>query len=563
MYKKIGIFLLLLIITIPTFYSLIINNYYFNMHDDNHIVRLYLLHEAISQGNFYPRWVDGLGFGYGYPLFNFYPPLIYYIAEGFHILGMSLIWSTKLMLVVGYLLAAFGMYFFANKIFKSKITAVVSSTFYSYFFYHATTTYVRGAFAEFFTLSILPFLFYAIFKLEEKLNFNSSIVIGIFFSLIVLNHPLIAFPLLLFLFLIFGYLLIKTKNKKTFTKFWLIGFISGLCISAFFWIPSIVEKKLTFVDDVLTKDLYNYKLHFTYLQQLWYSPWGFGASVEGPYDGISFQLGKIYILFFIISTLLALLTKNSLVLFFSFLTTLSIFMTTDYSKMIWDNIKYFWYIQFPWRFFTFTAVFISIVNSYIVAYLFKKINKKVAIVVAFLIIFGIIYKNYSFFKPQKYLKNNDNYFTSEEEIKWHVSRSSFEFSLKEIATRKTDLNVITLDILQNELPKKTFAIISGKININQKTNKFTEKKFDIVSDTSSVFQLNTYNFPGWKAYIDNKEINISTSKKLRLITVKLPKGKYELSFKFENTPIRILANVISISSILAILFYIIKKHVKF
>jgi hypothetical protein len=63
--------LLILIITLPAFISLLKPGY-FSMHDDQHIVRLFLLEQGVKQGYFFPRWVDGLGFGYGYPLFNFF-----------------------------------------------------------------------------------------------------------------------------------------------------------------------------------------------------------------------------------------------------------------------------------------------------------------------------------------------------------------------------------------------------------------------------------------------------------------------------------------------------------
>ena len=83
-------FLLVFIITVPAFLSLL-NNGYFTMHDDQHIARLFLFDTALKQGQWYPRWVDWLGFGYGYPMFNFYPPFIYFIAQLFHVVGFSFI----------------------------------------------------------------------------------------------------------------------------------------------------------------------------------------------------------------------------------------------------------------------------------------------------------------------------------------------------------------------------------------------------------------------------------------------------------------------------------------
>src|SRR3989344_5159449 len=106
---------LLLIITVPAFIR-ILNNQFFSMHDDQHIVRLFLLDQGLKQGYLYPRWVDGLGFGFGYPLFNFYPPLIYYVAELFHLVGFSLTWSVKLTFIFGFYLGAIGIYLLVKKL---------------------------------------------------------------------------------------------------------------------------------------------------------------------------------------------------------------------------------------------------------------------------------------------------------------------------------------------------------------------------------------------------------------------------------------------------------------
>src|SRR3989344_9172040 len=66
------------------------------IHDDQHIARLYLFDQSLKAGQFPVRWVDGLGFGLGYPLFNFYPPFVYYLGAFFHLLGFGFIDSIKL-----------------------------------------------------------------------------------------------------------------------------------------------------------------------------------------------------------------------------------------------------------------------------------------------------------------------------------------------------------------------------------------------------------------------------------------------------------------------------------
>lgn len=124
-------FLLLLIIAIPSFVSLL-NPWYFSVHDFQHIARLFLLDQGIHQGYLFPRWVDVLGFNFGYPLFNFYPPFIYYISEMYRLIGASYIWSVKAMIISGYLLGAVGMYLLGLKVIRSKVVGLVTATLFTF-----------------------------------------------------------------------------------------------------------------------------------------------------------------------------------------------------------------------------------------------------------------------------------------------------------------------------------------------------------------------------------------------------------------------------------------------
>lgn len=45
-----------------------------------HLMRLAQLHELFRQGIVYSRWAPDMAYGFGYPVFNFYAPLVYYLA---------------------------------------------------------------------------------------------------------------------------------------------------------------------------------------------------------------------------------------------------------------------------------------------------------------------------------------------------------------------------------------------------------------------------------------------------------------------------------------------------
>jgi len=574
-YKNLMVFLLLLIITIPSFIS-IANGQYFSMHDDQHVVRLYLLDKAISQGQLFPRWVGGLGYGYGYPLFNFYPPLIYYVAELFHLISFSLFLSIKLTFILGFILAALGAYLLAKNL-VGRLPALLAAVLYTYFSYHAVNAYVRGALAEFFGMAVIPFVFLSLESLFKNKNKLSIVFFAITFCMLMLTHPLVSFPTLFYIvFLGIFYLLISkdTKQRLLFFINSLKAGLLGLGLSVFFWLPSFIEKKFTLVDDILTKELANYKLHYIFPSQFWYSPWGFGGSTPSRFDGMSFQLGKIYIFLFILSVIVSLLLiilrraeKLKYFFFFVFLSIFSLFMTTDYSSFIWDKVKYLWYLQFPWRFLAFAGLFISLCGSYsvfFIAKLFKSNLSKIVSVLLFIFIsLSTIFLYKKYFKPQKQFATNDKILTSFDEVSWRISKSSFEFVPKGVATKKTKLNTSTLAIEKKDLPLVSFELLSGQGNIKIVKDDFVKKEYEIDIQSSATMKLNTYYFPGWKAYLNGKELTINNDNKLKLITVNLPSNsKGELKFVFQNTPIRTFANLISFLSLLILGYYLLAYKVK-
>src|SRR3989338_6324726 len=86
---------------------------FFPMHDDTQVARVFEMGKMLGSGVFPVRWVPDLGYGYGYPIFNFYAPLAYYIGGAFILLGFDALLATKLMMILGILLASVFMYLLA------------------------------------------------------------------------------------------------------------------------------------------------------------------------------------------------------------------------------------------------------------------------------------------------------------------------------------------------------------------------------------------------------------------------------------------------------------------
>lgn len=538
---------------------------FFPIHDDEQIARLYELTLAVNNGQIPPRWVPDLGFGYGFPLFNFYPPLVYYFGYLFHSVGFSFIDSTKIVIGLGFILSAFFMFLWVKKHYGVS-AGLVAATLYTYVPYHAVDIYVRGALSEFFSFVWIPAVFWAFDRCSEKKTVGSSLVAGVLLSFVVLTHNLVTLQFIPFLAVYLLYLLYKERKsvKKVFLLFSLSG-LASLGISAYFWLPALLEKKYTLVDKILLGELANYKLHFVCPWQFLNSPWGYGGSILGCVDGLSFQIGKVQIAVSLLAILLIIVLvlfkrkltfslKLPLVAFSLFI--FSLFMATSYSQPIWNIFQSLAYIQFPWRFLLFTAVFTAFLGGFVVAVLKRYLNKYLFLVVCAILGVGLLYSVRFDFKPSSYLSVNDSFYISKQDLQWRVSRMSYEYVPKGVATKLSDLGTTVLDISKNDIPKKSYEVIKGDMNIYEVINLPQYKKYTITVNKPGSIRINTYSFPGWTLIVDGVKVGYNDMNKLKLITFNLPIGKHNVEVLFENTLIRTIGDSITVFTLLFVLFFV-------
>lgn len=535
----------------------------FVMHDDQHVARLFLFDKALKSGQLPPRWVDTLGFGFGYPLFIFYPPFVYMLGEIFHLVGFGFIDSIKLVFLASIFLSGLGMYIFARELF-GRLAAFCASIAYLLVPYRALDIYVRGALAESFAFVWLPLILWSFYLIGKTKRHMFLILSSVFLTLLVITHNLIFLPFMIFLPLYLVFLVFLSKEKLALFFKYIFSLVLAAGLSAFFWLPSLLEKKYTLVDKLLLADLADYKIHFVHITQLWNWPWGYGGSAPGLADGISFKIGKLNILvsFFILalcSLYIILLKKihkkihHSVLfslLFFSFF-ILAAFMTTAYSSPIWNSLKFLAYLQFPWRFLIFTSVFSSILMGALISFISPKIFK---LATTTLIITLVIASNYKLFKPL-YIRSNlkDQDMTTDKNIEWDVSKSSFEYAPKEFPLKRDPRGFNIPNLLEEDLPTEKALILAGNAQIVETRTSPSAYFLKVNSNTNSVLRLNTFYFPGWKVTVNGKETKINDNNELKLISINLPPGVDEVIAQFKDTLVVKIANYLSLISFLILI----------
>ncbi len=519
---------------------------FFPVHDDTQVVRVQQMAEALKDGQFPVRWVKDLGYGYGYPLFNFYAPLAYYSGAFFSFLGFDYLVATKLMFGLGIVLSAVFMYLLAKE-FWGRFGGVIAGLFYLFAPYHALDVYVRGAVGEFWAMAFLPLVFLGLYKIYK--NDPWGVLWGVTgLAGVILSHNLTALMLLPFLILIYLTMIIFSKNKIRIAYHLSLITIFSLGLSCFYWLPALLEMGFTKVYGQIGggADFHN---HFVFLDQLWASPWGFGGSSAGRLDGMSFMVGKLHIIMVISSLVLAYLfwkkrEKNLpvpviiAVLFFA----LSVFLTTNYSLFVWEFIKPMAFVQYPWRFIALATLFSSFAAGSIVASVHKKFLPTTVIVII------LLFLNLKYFRPQYYIDRSADDYTSEENIKWKTSKISDEYLPKEFIIPQNE----------DEVALNKIVVLSGEVQIENLRLKSQQQQFSLVVKTPAEILFNTAYFAGWKMWINGEKESFILDE--GRIKIALKPGDYSILIRFLNTPLRTVSNMIFMISIVGFGWFVLKSR---
>ncbi|OGH16023.1 MAG: hypothetical protein A3C30_00805 [Candidatus Levybacteria bacterium RIFCSPHIGHO2_02_FULL_40_18] len=532
---------------------------FFPMHDDTQVARVFEMGKSLSHGMFPVRWVEDLGYGYGYPIFNFYSVLPYYIGGIITSLGVTALDSTKIIFTIALIGSGVSMFFLAKEFF-GKLAGLVSAVIYLYFPYHAINVYVRGDLAELSAYAFLPFAFLSLFKIHKSGAFLKKYVVlgSLSIAAVILSHNLSAFMLFIFIGIFILASLAFNKGRKILLLPYALILIFAFLFSAFYTLPAIFEMKYTNIASIIGGSSY-FGDHFVCINQLWDSPWGFGGSAPTCVDGMSFKLGKLNVLLFGISLLLFIINFKKLkdkLLTVSFIfagLVFSIFMTLSYSSILW-GLPFMDFLQFPWRFLSFSGLFLALILGYLVWQVKSSTNlvldknllgDRIFYITAFIIILLTLFYNVRLFEPKTIHDRQSSYYTNEAYLKWTVSRISDEYLPRNFTTPSS----------QASLRETPFDIIKGSGNLVILLNKTSENRAKVNLSEEGTVRANIAYFPAWKVYINGRESSYII--KDNGFYINLPKGEHTLTTKFVQTPVEKISNLLSLIGLLGIIIVII------
>ncbi len=523
---------------------------YFTTHDgEGHIIRLEEFDIAVKDGQIPPRLSKNLMFGYGFYFFNFNYPLVYYLGEAAHSVGFNFTDSIKIVCGAGLTLSGIAMFFWQRK-YWGDWGAFVAGILYMYAPYRLLNMYVRGSVAEHISFVMLPVLFMFTEMIAEGDRRKRLIYIplaGAAYALLMLSHNITAFifTVVLALFMLFHFYLYRSFSQLF--SFIAVG-ITGLLLSAYFWLPSLAEKSYVRLDQTIARD---YPDHFVYPIQLIQRNWGYGGSGPGLNDGLSFQIGIFHLILLLVAAggifLLkkSELTKAKHLLFYLSVFVLSLFFMFTVSKPLWDHLPLLSFTQFPWRFLSWTVFATSVLGAAAIYLVGKKFGNFVAILFSLAVIFLLLLTSRDYWKANQHVQvmpHGDVPLSGS--TTWADEQFPIWFNPKPTSAPQSHIE---------------FSTSGNKLSIDTWKTGVHEYKAENSKETTVI--ENTAYYPGWNLYVDGAkhDFNYQDKNYPGRIVYSLKPGQHTVKTIFEETTLRKISDFVSLITFLAGVFTILSQ----
>ncbi|MGB9706537.1 MAG: hypothetical protein ACPLXP_00470 [Microgenomates group bacterium] len=506
---------------------------FFRTIDDITTVRIMYLEKELKRGewfnNFPVRWSGELSHRYGYPLYLFYAPLVYYAGALLMMIGkLSHIVATKWVYVFPLLVGPL-LFYWAARQKLSRFSALIASCFYTLFPFRGYDTYIRGGVGEAWAMAFLPAMVGGLFLLEKKKRIG-GLIFALFLFLSIISHNLggllaISFSLLFGLVFLF-------KNKD-FWKFFLLG----IGLASFFWLPSLFYLRIVkvYYSPQNIDQVFNFLVPFSKLMAV-----NFHFLPEDKFSGTFFYL-LIFgaIVFFRESKKMKQKQKKEC-LFWGGIGFFLYFLLSTSSSFFWEiTLPISRMMQFPWR----VLIILSFVLPFIFGFCLDLIKNILLKIGAALLLIIFLLTFLPAFRPKEY-----SFF--------------YEYSAEDTGPCATSWGEEYLPVWTKECPDRPpqeDLVTSGDSQIRVLKNNIVNIEAIIEGEKESELIVNRYYFPGWKVLIDGKEYPVEYKfSDWGIFKTNIPQGEHHIRVFFSKTKIMWLADMVSFISFL--IFFFVATH---
>ncbi|MBE2225300.1 MAG: glycosyltransferase family 39 protein, partial [Anaerolineae bacterium] len=529
-----------------------------------HLLRLTQLDHLLRQGVFFSRWAPDMAQGYGFPFFNFYAPLSYYLAEAVSLLAGNLNLGMRITFALGVYLAGLSAYRLSRDHF-SRPAAIVTAVAYMYAPYFAYDILFRGNLAESVAWLFLPLSLWTMGRLARTGQNRWLVAAALSYAAVLLTHNVFALifsPLLgLYGLVEIGDWRLEIKERRNLqsliSNLWsvILAILLGLGLTTFFWLPAMVERALVHSDRLLVPPIFVYWGNFVTLAEIFTPPQTVYTNLINPSPARA--LGLVPLLLALPALLIGWWrfkdSRRQQVIFFGVATAVYIFFMLSISEPIWANLPLIEYIQFPWRLMGPAALCLAVLvgasvdllthYALRIRVLVRSAYSVVASIYCIVLILGNLY-----WLDARYCPGLENPTIAD--------MQEFERATLTIGTTaKGEYLPLTVEYMPETPAIEPFAPLPDTSTSSVTVSgSRTPKQFTATISASEPFTLtaNTFAYPGWQAKIDGEKVDITPSEGTGLITIPVPAGDHDLTITFRETPLRLVADLVSLLSVVVL-----------
>ncbi len=532
-------------LALPATFPLWQTDFIFTADSPLHLWRVYELDRALRQGVIYPRWAPDLYFGYGYPLFNFYPPLSYYLAETLHVFGFDIAAAIKIVFALSIFLAAGGMFLLARDVYANAfansnqeiLAGLLCAAAYVYSPYLLLDIYTRGALAEALGMAVLPLFVWAMRRVFTQPSVAHALTTGIIGAAFFTSHNLTAFfaaPALA------GFVLVKLFTVRERARALLLLALAlavTLSLSAFYWLPATTELAWVTIgqpDARHAELLRTMSEHFQPLARAIQTQW-FYEYPEGPFP---LSLGSLLLGGGGLLGAFVWLKKSARaeLLYWSIVALLTIFLLTDASREAWLAFPSLWVIQFPWRLTVLIALATALASGgWLIVAQRVSPRVRVTIVVAALLIINLAAIGLLNLRAQPWQTRLPRHTEFQVLARFEANVRAGLGSMDEYLPQWTRLvpQPLTTQRAQNiapapaSVPEIKFASLAPdawRVETNAPEN--------------FVLRWRAFYYPDYYAQIDSQNATLRAGTPLGLLTLDVPQGQHQIQLQHASLPTR-------------------------
>ncbi len=532
-----------------------------------HVYRAAELGHALRAGVLYPRWAPDFYFGYGYPIFNYYAPLTYYLANLFDLLpGVDIVGGVKAVFVLGFLVASLGAYLLGRELFGPVAGVLAAASFIFAPYVVFIDPHARGDLAEHFAVCLLPLAFYTFRRLMSGSKGGEGgrgALLGSVLALaaIVFSHNLlglVAAGLLLTYYvweIVFG-------TGRSRAGWGGLVFALAAAIIAFFWLPALLERGAIKLD-VVGPGHFDFHEHFLSLGELLAPSRVHDMGATAPHYRYNLGLAQWLLALPALVALLRLRDQSTFgqttptlphshtpLLYFVFASLGLIFLMLPASVEIWEYVPGMSYLQFPWRLLGPANLMLAVCFAGGTTLLPDRRwrNPVLAACLAVILLLALptLYPPMwpPDFGPTAPL----------DIIEWEqhslalgtTSTGDFVPVGAALVPMHPESTLIESYARAGPVDKVNRATLPDGVNVEIVGHGPLHDRFAVSTPKKFKLRLYTFYFPGWRAYVDGEEVEIEVAGPEGFITLWVQEGEHEVLVRLEDTPPRTAGWIISL-----------------